>query len=234
MSRPFFHFDGSHRRAIHTKPYAWAYDTLLDSPTSHAPLRALLPQHVNVLTELCEFSGVIEQPLLTPEARLGPKELIEATFSIQYQLLSSAPLEDISDGTFVYENDELDKAFRLGAIIYMKEILQEFTFSATGSRILVSKLGKSLNLVFTNGITPVSSSPLLWLLFMGGVASIKNGMDRTLFVRHLMRLRYDLGIHEWEEVKERLQNVLWIGKVLDKTGKALWEETQFTNTVLGR
>lgn len=187
-----------------------------------------------MLTELCEFSGVIEQPLLTPEARLGPNELIEATFSIQYQLLSSAPLKDLSDGTFVYENDELDKAFRLGAIIYMKEILQEFTFSATGSRILVSKLGKSLDLVFTNGITPVSSSLLLWLLFMGGVASIKNGMDRTLFVRYLMRLRYDLGIHEWEEVKDRLQNVLWIGKVLDKTGKALWEETQFTNTVLGR
>ena len=233
MSRPFFHFYGSHRRAIHTKPYAWAYDFFPDSPTSHAPLRALLPQYVNVLTELCEFSGVIEQTLLTPEARLAPKELIEASFSIQYQLLSSAPLEDLSDGTIVYENDELGEAFRLGAIIYMKEILQEFTSSTTGSRILVSKLRKSLRLVFTNGITPVSSSLFLWLLFMGGVASIKNGMDRTLFVTHLVRLCYDLGIHEWGEVKERLENVLWIGKVLDKTGKALWEETQDTITVLG-
>ena len=233
MSRPFFHFYGSHRRAIHTKPYAWAHDISLDPPTSHAPLRALLPQYVNVLTELCDFSGVIEQTLLTPEARLGPKEFIEASFSIQYQLLSNAPLEDLSDGTFVYENNELGEAFRLGAIIYMKEILQEFTSSTTGSRILVSKLRKSLSLVFTNGITPVSSSLFLWLLFLGGVASIKNGMDRTLFVTHLVRLCYGLGIHEWGEVKERLENVLWIGKVLDKTGKALWEETQNTSTVLG-
>ena len=185
-----------------------------------------------MLTELCEFSGVIEQTLLTPEARLGPKELIEASFSIQYQLLSSAPLEDLSDGTFVYENDELGEAFRLGAIIYMKEILQKFTSPTTGSRILVSKLRKSLSLVFTNGITPVSSSLFLWLLFMGGVASIKNGMDRTFFVTHLVRLCYGLRVHQWAEVKERLENVLWIGKVLDKTGKALWEETQDTSKVL--
>ena len=232
MRRPFFHFDGSHRRTIHTEPYAWACDTLLDAPTAHAPLRALLPQYANVLTELCELSGVIEQTLLTPEARLDPKELIDAWFSIQYQLLSSAPFEDISDGSIVNDNHELGDAFRLGAMIYMKEILQEFTFSATGSRILVSKFRTSLSLALMSDVIPISSSLLLWLLFMGGVASIKNGLDRTLFITHLMRLRYDLGIDEWEEVKERLQNVLWIGEVLDKTSKTLWEETQVTSTVL--
>ena len=106
----------------------------------------------------------------------------------------------------------------------MKKIMQEFTRWATSSELLVSKLKNSLGLILTSEVTPVSSSLLLWLLFMGGVASIKNSMDRTSFVTHLVRLRRDLGIDEWEDVRERLENVLWTGKKLDKAGKALWEE----------
>ena len=183
-----------------------------------------MPGSPKFLAELREFSRVTEQTLVTSNARPNPKEFIEAWYFIQYRLLWSGPAEDPSDGSSVHHDDEPGETFRLGAIIYMKKILQGFTRWATGSELLVSKLKNSLSLILTSEVTPVSSSLLLWLLFMGGVASIKNSMDRTSFVTHLVRLRRDLGIDDWEDVRERLENVLWIGKVLDKAGKALWGE----------
>lgn len=206
---------------------------MLNPPTAHTRLQTLLPQFVNVLAELREFSVIIEQTLLTPEARLDPKELIEAWFSIQYQLLSGEQLEDVSDGGLIHDNDALREAFRLGAIIYLKEILQEFTFSAIGSGILVSKLRTSLEPVLASEVRPTSSSLLLWLLLMGGVASTNNSIDRTFFVAHLVTLRRRPWLDEWEDVKVRLEDVLWIGKVLDGAGKSLWEEVQLTAKVLG-
>ena len=186
-----------------------------------------------MLTDLRHFSRAIEQTLLKPEARLDPKELIEACYSIQYQLLLTGPAQDVTDGGFVHDNDEQGNAFRLGAIIYMKEILQDFAFSLTGSRILVSKLKNSLSIVLVSQASPSSSTLLLWLLVMGGVASIKNCLDKTLFVTHLVRLCGDLQIVEWKEVKERLESILWIGSVLDKAGEALWEEIRLTARALG-
>lgn len=149
-------------------------------------------------------------------------------------MLNGEQFEDISDGGFIHEKNALRGAFRLGAIIYTKEILQEFTFSAIGSGILVSKLRTSLEPVLASDVTPTSSLLLLWLLLMGGVASTtNNSIDHTFFVAHLVTLRREPWLDEWEDVKERLEDVLWIGKVLDGAGKSLWEEVRLTAKVLG-
>ena len=139
--------------------------------------------------------------------------------------------EDLSDAP-IKGNDELGEAFLLGAIIYTKEIIRELTSSATGSCIIVSKLKTSLNLVNTSQTVPSSSSLLLWLLVMGGLASVDNNMNRTLFVAHLVRLRRKFDFDEWEDVKERLGRVLWVGKVLDKAGNLLWDEVDLAGRVL--
>ena len=110
-------FDLSHRRAIYSNPHLPAYDTLPDSPTSHVELRTLLPRSVDVLIELRSFPTVVEQALLTSDARLDPEEFIEAYYSIQHQLLTIGPVEYIPDEGLINSNDELGEAFRLGAII---------------------------------------------------------------------------------------------------------------------
>ena len=209
-----------------------AYDTSLNLIAAHTSLQALRPQLADVLAEFRVFSKAVEQTLLTPEVRLDPKKFIEDWFSIEYQLLLSGPKEDISDGGYIYENDHLGEAFRLAAILYMKEILREFLLSTIGSRILVSKLKTSLDNVLTTEVTPASSSLFLWLLFMGGVASLQNNLDHTFFITHLVRVRRELELYEWEDVKERLEHVLWIGRVLDKAGEELWEEIRLAWRVL--
>ena len=209
-----------------------AYDTSLSLIAAHTRIRAVLPQLADVLAELRVFSKAVEQTLLTPEARLDPKSFIEDWFSIQYQLLLSAPKEDVSDSGSIHENDDLEEAFRLAAILYMKEILREFLLSTIGSSILVSKLKTSLDNVLTTEVTPASSSLFLWLLFMGGVASLQNNLDHTFFFTHLVCERRVLELYVWEDVKERLEHVLWIGRVLDKAGEELWEEVRLAWRVL--
>ena len=61
---------------------------------------------------------------------------------------------------------------------------------------------------------------------MAGVRSIKNSVNRVYFSTHLVQLRRSLGFDEWEDVREQLVRVLWIGAVLDRAGKALWEEVR--------
>ena len=203
-----------------------AYDTSINLNAAHTRLRAVLPQLADVLVEFRVFSKAIEQTLLTPKARLDPRSFIEDWYSIEYQLLLSGPKEDLSDSDFIHENDNLGEAFRLAALIYLKEILREFLLSTIGSRIIVSKLKTSLESVLTKEVTPTSSSLLLWLLFMGGLASLQNCLAHTYFITHLVRLRRELELYEWEDVKERLEHVLWIGRVLDKSGEDLWEEVR--------
>ena len=232
VSRPFFDFRRSDRPTLHTNPSLPPHDTPLNQTCVHTRLRALLPQLADVLTEVGDFSKTIEQTLLMPETRLDPKVFIEAWYSIQYQLLSSELVEDVPDGAHIPYNKALGESFRLGAIIYMKEILREFTFSASGSRGLVSKLKISLGTVLTSEFAPSLSSLLLWLLFMGGMASVENNMNHIFFTAHLVRLRQELGIYEWEDVRDRLESVLWIGRALDKAGKDLWEKVGLAWRVL--
>ena len=234
VTRPFFHFDESQPPTIYSDTSSPAFDTFLDSSTAPMDLQIILPRFTDVLKRLRDFSRIIEQTLLKPDSKLDPKELVEACFSLQYQLLSSAfVVEEDLGGGLSKGNDELGESFLLGAIIYMKEILRETTRSATDSSRIVSKLKTSLNLVNTSQTAPSSSSLLLWLLVMGGLASVKDSMDRTLFVTHLVRLRRKFDFNGWQDVKAGLERVLWIGKVLDEAGSLLWEEVDDAGRVLG-
>ena len=232
--RPFFHFDSSHQPATYANSSPPAFEPLLESSTAPLELQTILPRFTDVLKKLRNFSRMIEHTLLKPDARLDLTELIKASFSLQYQLLSSAFVveEDLGDAP-IKGNDDLGEAFLLGAIIYMKEIIRELTSSGTDSSIIVSKLKNSLNLVNTSQTAPNSSSLLLWLLVTGGLASVDNSMNRTLFVSHLVRLRRKFDFDGWADVKERLERVLWVGKVLDKAGNLLWEEVGLAGRVLG-
>lgn len=172
---------------------------------------------------------MVEHRGLTSEGRLEPRDFVETSYSIQYQLLSSGSVQDLTDGSLINDNDEPAEAFRLAAIVYMKAILRDFTVSATGCRILVSKLKTTLSLVSVSEIAP---SLLLWILFMGGVASAEDSSYRSYFNAHLVKLQHGLCLKEWGDVKKRLQDVLWVGKVFDEPGSALWEEVRSVGLTL--
>lgn len=225
----FFPFDWSRRPAIYSSIY---------TPTSHtSPIdlilfSTLLSQHTAILIELRDFSAIIEQTLLTRGATLDPIEFIEACYSIQHQLLPQAVHVD---DLYVDEDPtELGEAFRVAALIYMKLLTQESTFSATGSRILVSKLQNILNTIIASPHVETETSSLewklqFWLLVMGGMASLKQSVERTWFVAQLVSTAWAM---KWAEVEVALEEILWVSKVLGAGGKALWEEVEVAKNLL--
>lgn len=48
-----------------------------------------------------------------------------------------------------------------------------------------------------------------------------------------MRLRRQFRFDERKDLKDRLDSIRWVGMVLDKAGKELWEEVGLTRRVLG-
>lgn len=60
-------------------------------------------------------------------------------------------------------DEHTEEVFRLGTILYVKEILQEFTFSATGNRMIVIKLRRALGQMGDQVLVWATAGT--WLLF---------------------------------------------------------------------
>lgn len=106
--------------------------------------------------------------------------------------------------------------------MFMKEMLQEFTFPVVGTTILLQRFKRALELILDEG---VPSSALFWLLFMGGLAA-KEGVERKWFVVQLARMGRRLEVERWDDARRVLGRMIWVGKILDGTGRGLWGEVE--------
>jgi hypothetical protein len=151
---------------------------------------------------------------------LDPLAFVEDTFKIQFGLLS------IPEPEF-YETDELcqQEALRMGALIFMKETLQEYPLASLGSTNLVRRMKNALS--FISDIKKYAQL-LVWLLFMGGISS-KESLDRVWFIAHLVRV---LPKHStWENVRGVLKKVLWIEKLYGDPCRDVWKEVEITRAI---
>jgi hypothetical protein len=162
--------------------------------------------------------------LLTDETvNYDPIAFYDDAHAIQHCLLT------YTDDPLVWgRKRHVEEALRMASLIYIKEILQEFPRSATGSRNLVQKLKTSLSVVKECWQL---GSWLLWLFFVGGTAS-KAGPDRAWFTAHLVRMSMTLELSTWDEVKDILDKLLWIETTHDSMCKSLWDEVMVTRTIL--
>lgn len=81
VTTPFFRYDGAARPTLYHLPI---YD--VDPSTVHLRLRAMLPRCADFLTELNNFSRVVEGTLSTRGAKLDTREFVDSCYSIQHQL----------------------------------------------------------------------------------------------------------------------------------------------------
>lgn len=224
VTTPLFQYD------LATRPTLYHLSTYnLDTSAAHMRLRALLPWFANVLTELNEFSCVVEDTLSTRGAKLDTREFVDLSYSIQHQLLphrDEGNEREVDDLVMGMVDEHLEEVFRLGAILYVKEILQEFTFSSTGNRIIVTELKWALGRLGDQVLVWATAGTwlLLWLHVVARIACGERIEEREWFVMHLRRTRERLGLHTGGDARSVLDRVLWVGKVLDAKGKTLWEE----------
>jgi hypothetical protein len=170
-----------------------------------------------VFTKLTRFSQAVDFSLTRTLVPIEPLAFVADTFEIQSELLSI--LEPDS-----YESDVLSlrEALRMGALIFMKEIVQEYPLALLGS---TQRMKNALSSILDiKKYAPL----LLWLLFMGGISS-KNSIDRVWFMAHLVKALPKQST--WEDVRRALKIVLWIEKLQGDHCKNLWEEVKITRAI---
>ena len=79
---------------------------------------------------------------------------------------------------------------------------------------------------------PRAASLVLWLYFMGGIAS-QGLATRSWFKNKLLEFVLLPGeLLTWMNVKKALKKVLWIELVHEGPCKQLWDETEITRAML--
>jgi hypothetical protein len=146
----------------------------------------LVPCHIHeglisIMTDLAYFCAALasarseKSPIF-----LDPIAYSEDMFSIEHRLLSFPNLSS---------QPSITNACRLGALLYIKTILEEFPHSKYGSTLLLQQLRMSLNEMLNTKIeTPV----LIWLNLIG--ASLSTAAYREWHVDELTALTSNAGI----------------------------------------
>ena len=176
------------------------------------------PNLITIMTELACFSQAIHFATEV-SVYFDPATFSEDLYWLEYNFLAfAAKLPEGSTET------ETDKSCRLGALLNLKAILQEFPHSVNGSSLLLAQLRKSLT-----GISmQASNSPLLlWLCLVGG--SLSETEERAWFVNCLAQIRTVSPVSSFDDFELDLSRMLGLKKVFGKAFETLWNETLVTS-----
>ena len=150
-----------------------------------------------------------------PKSDVIPMRLRKRIRSIQYCLLSRGNYDPFSGS-----GDQLSKACRLGVLLYVGIIQNEFSVSPI-SKELLWQLKSCLQ---TQGFTTDSMRALrLWLLSLAGSLFL-DPIQREWVVRSTAEAVSQLRLSSWYDAKALLESFAWAGKVQDKSGRDLWDE----------
>jgi Fungal specific transcription factor domain len=176
------------------------------------------PQLRTTLLDLSRFSQAIEYAFSRPGLSLHPRAFDEDVISIQYELLS---IPEIAES-------DIATACRLGALMYVKTLTRETPFSPLSSKVVVQKLQSSLMRIAEE---PRVAPLLVWLYFMGGIAS-QGLAARSWFMKKLLEFVPRPGeFLTWMSAKKALRKILWIELIHDGPCKQLWDETEITRAM---
>ncbi|TVY93879.1 hypothetical protein LAWI1_G000432 [Lachnellula willkommii] len=211
---PLLDFDRSNR------PPTWALLSVQTIETTDREMRNILTKcgvHPNLITTMTELACFSQAIHFATEASVyfDPATFSEDLYWLEYNFLAfAAKLPEGSAET------EIDKACRLGALLYLKAILQEFPHSVNGSSLLLAQLRKSLT-----GISmQASNSPLLlWLCLVGG--SLSEMEERTWFVNCLAQIRTVSLVPSFDDFELELSRMLGLKRVFGRAFERLCNET---------
>ncbi|CAD6446334.1 b65ea896-cc05-42a0-ac36-65c3002f8542 [Sclerotinia trifoliorum] len=170
-------------------------------------------QHLAIFYQSIQFAA-------SSKSLLEPREFLNDIYWIEYELLS------FPSSAGIKQESGINKATRIGALLFMKSIIDEFPHSAIGPSILLQQLQDSLSTIDTAKVTEQSRQWLIWLFAIGAVYSKRERISRTWFVEQLA------GLH-----MERLKDLLVDGQIhAEKTGEyeeefQLWEILELKNVI---
>ena len=170
------------------------------------------PDLVSVMTELAYFSLALRSMKSNSSLTLDLTAYSEDMYSIESKLLA---FPSSSFGPSAESN--VEKSCRLGSLIYIKAILEEFPHSKTGSSNLLKMLQESLHSIPKN---ETMAALLLWLSTIG--ASLSPTADRGYFICLLAELASTSEIISFDDEEMGMSKVLPLRDVFGSSLETLW------------
>ncbi|MCJ1322626.1 hypothetical protein MMC15_007975 [Xylographa vitiligo] len=172
------------------------------------------------LSRLTVFINAIASPTMSRKDRwlLGDKlDLVER------RLLASASIVDsLQDIDETYRT--VHASCRLAAIVHVHTTMRVCANTNHVVASLVQRLHSSLlELPDLSSAWSMVPELLLWVLFVGGIATIVP-QERTWFVEALVEPCTTLGVRTWNTASGILRRFFWIDKVDDSQEFGLWQE----------
>lgn len=159
------------------------------------------------LTELAYFSAALRHSKSNPSIPLNATAYSEDIYSLEYKLL-----------TCPETTNSIENACRLGALIYIKTVLEEFPHSRIGAVILLQKLRAALrNISHSTTTMPI----LLWLTTLA--ASLSRGEELIYFLRFLKGLIKSCGVIALDDEELEMSSILPLQPIFGNSLKRLWQ-----------
>jgi hypothetical protein len=180
---------------------------------------------IEIMVDVAHFSQATLMWRTDNSLNLDLKALSEDMYWIEYRLL----LFPTTHGRLAVGC--VDEACRLGALLYLKALLEEFPHSATGPSVLLKQLQESLrNITINESLSPL----LLWLSLIG--AALSKSQVRIWFTGMLEQLTIDFQVTSFRDHELEMNRVIGLEAVLgssvDNIWKDVWEAMRTRVTLL--
>jgi hypothetical protein len=146
--------------------------------------------------------------------------------SLHHRLLSLPSAEELGDIAQTYD------PCRLAMLIYSYLVIFPLPRCRSPLAQLAEMLGQVLIRdgmcgVVRNDTNGLPSEFLFWILLLGGIAAPGGSKIRRWFTATLAGLSVAARISCWEELKEIVKSILWVGCVGDRDGEVVWNEASW-------
>jgi hypothetical protein len=167
-----------------------------------------------IFLKLLLVTDAIKHALSQKAALLDPRSLDEDFVLLQHELLTTTNIHKTG----------LTEACRLGALLYIRSITRPIDPVPKHPRPLVRNLGSTLATIDETAATTIMPL-LLWLIFMGGIATGDGTAQRSLFASKLASLTVSHDeLSAWDGIKSVLEETLWLQPIHEKACLRLWTE----------
>ena len=188
---------------------------------SSAEVLALGP----VLRRLCDYTLVIDDYLAGRLESQCLGILADERNFVQHSVMSLAP----SDEDLLQKSPEnpLYDLCRLAATVYSLIVVCPIPLRTAPFATLACQMQLQMTKVPLHEIWSIAPHLLLWITTMAAISSLTSDPNqRSYFVSILQQLVGFLRMHSWLEMKDVLQNFLWLDSISDSDGLELWQEIE--------
>jgi hypothetical protein len=166
----------------------------------------------NAFKDLRDFSALANK--LSPTAqKLKPEAFQEIMLSIQYRLLQL---------DFSSDPNPMQEALRIGLLAYESTIFLQIQGTKLKSDSFKRQMREAIQGIPVQG--EASANVKLWLLLVGSMM-VFGGNEKWL----VQSIRSLAGRQNWEEVRERVREIMWIDVIHDVPGRQAYQAAQVSD-----